>query len=144
MHFDAPVAQAHSEMSNPGDAEARRQRADPAPLLRINRVDRIDSSRGGAHLYHQWGPIVDNEVDLSAAQRSVSGDDVEAPLLEPLGGDGLAQPSQLRPPISQMEISVFSSFSTLTSRKVRTWTCSKKRAGRNMSQTHASDMVTSK
>jgi len=111
-------------------------------------VDGVDGITGSCDRPHLDGnsdvTVPEDEVDLAIGPFYVGGLEPQTLFGEPPGCDPLARRTYRGAAAGQSLSSVFSSFSTLTSRKVSTCTFSKNRAGRNMSQTQASLMVTSK
>ena len=82
-----------------------------------------------------------NEIDLTTANSDVPSNDRHAVSLEKGGGNGFPQPSDIR--FSQIW-TPGSSSSMLMSLNVMTRTLCRNRAGRYMSQTHASSKSISK
>jgi hypothetical protein len=145
VHFHSPGAEANPEITDPGDPEPPGETAHMHPLVRVDGVDRVAVAGHGPNLdRHPTPSVLDQYVDLPAIHLDVTGNDAKATPRQPPGRELLTGRAQFSAARAQSFSSVFSSFSTLTSRNVRTWTCSRKRAGRNMSQTQASLITTSK
>lgn len=115
------------------------------PLVLVDGVDRVAVASDGSDLdRHPTPSVTDQNIDFPAIHFDVAGNDGKTARRQPPGRELLTGRAQFGAARAQSLSSVFSSFSTLTSRNVRTWTCSRKRAGRNMSQTQASLITTSK
>jgi hypothetical protein len=145
MHLGAPVAQGYAdEIDSPGTSRAP-QTSDVTSLGLINRIDGVAGTRDGSDLdCHSGCAVESQEVYLSTPDFDIPRRDLQALLPQPPRRQSLPGLTEHRPAVAQSFSSVFSSFSTLTSRKVRTCTFSRNLAGRNMSQTQASTIVTSK
>jgi hypothetical protein len=145
VHFHSPRAEANPEITDPGDPEPPGEATDMHPLVLVDGVDGVAVAAHGSNLdRHPTPSITNHDVDLPAIHFDVARNDGKATCRQPPSRELLTGRAQFGAARAQSLSSVFSSFSTLTSRKVRTWTCSRKRAGRNMSQTQASLITTSK
>lgn len=123
----------------PGEA------TDTPAFIVIYGVDGVATAGRCPDFDHDLLPTVPgDEIDLTVSQVDVAINDSETLAGEPPDRDILSYGASPVARVDQSLSSVFSSFSTLTSRKVSTCTFSRNRAGRNMSQTQASVMVTSK
>lgn len=145
VELDGIGSERDSEKVDSARPDTTGQRRDPSPLGGADGVERVTVAGDGAHLDHDRGPAVPgDQVDLPVTDYDIAATDFEPLAEQPPGCDSLAGAPQRCAGVVQSLSSVFSSFSTFTSRKVRTRTFSRNRAGRNMSQTHASLIVTSK
>lgn len=145
MELDGLGSNRDPEKVDPARPETTGQRCDPSSLGGVHRVERIALPGDGPYLYHHCGPAVPgDQVDLSVTDTDIPTLDLEPLSRQPPSGDLLAGTADRPSRVAQSLSSVFSSFSTFTSRNVRTRTFSRNRAGRNMSHTQASLIVTSK
>lgn len=145
MELDGGRSHRHSEKVDTTGPDTSGESTHPTTFLVRDCVDGVTSAGDGPHLDNDdRRPVAGDDVDLATVDDDVGGFDLEIMLGEPPRGQPFSNPSQGGTGVGQRLSSVFSSFSTLTSRKVSTWTFSRNRAGRNMSQTQASLMVTSK
>lgn len=144
VHDDRRVPDPHPEVPHPGDASACGESRYVAALLVVHRVDGVAITGDGPHLDGDSpDAVVSYEIDLPTCDLDITGHDADTQLTQPPGGDDLTGPANPGA-VDQSLSSVFSSFSTFTSRNVSTWTFSRNRAGRNMSHTQASLITTSK
>jgi hypothetical protein len=145
VNLDTPSAEADSDEIGPGGPDPSGESSHMASLGEIDRVDGVTGAGDRPHLdCHPGATVPGEEIDLAGVDGYVPSLDDQTVLGEPTGRDRLARRTCLDAVIAQSLSSVFSSFSTLTSRNVSTWTFSRTRAGRNMTQTQASVKVTSK
>jgi len=145
MDLYPPAAKGNPNEIDPRHTGTAGQRCDAASLAWIHRIDGIARAGDGAHLDGDaLGTIASYEIDLAFGEHQIALFDDQTAFSQPARRDRLADRAYGDAAIGQSLSSVLSSFSTFTSRNVSTWTLSRKRAGRNMSQTQASVMVTSK
>ena len=145
MDLDSPRPEAHSHQVDPANACLRRDSRHVGSFDGIDGVDRVVTGGDAAHLYGDTAATVGHdEIDLATGNNDIASQLDEPPAGEPKCREPLTRRAQGCAALAQSLSSVFSNFSTFTSRKVSTWTCSRNRAGRNMSHTHASLMTTSK
>lgn len=145
MELYPPATQANADQIDPGRTYTACEGCNVKSFGGVHRIDRVTGTCDGPHFDGYSNIAVpDDEIYLAVPERHVAPLDDEAPAGQPLRGDRLPGRTDIDAAIPQRLSSVFSSFSTFTSRNVRTCTFSRNRAGRNMSQTQASVMVTSK
>lgn len=145
MNLYSPVTKSDSNEVDSGRARLPSKTPDVMPLALIDRIDRVALSGNRSDLDgHGGGTISHDQIDLATFDLDVAGHNLETLFGQPPFRETFSCRARVCAVLAQSLSSVFSSFSTFTSRKVSTWTCSRKRAGRNMSQTQASDMTTSK
>ncbi len=145
MDLDASISKGETHEVHASGPQGPRKCAHMTAFAPIDGIYRIAGPADGAHLDGHASPVIDGEeVDLTTFDLQVPIQDRHALRGEPPGCQMLPGHTQRKARVDQMEISVFSNFSTFTSRKVRTRTVSRNRAGRNMSHTQASLMITSK
>jgi len=130
---------------DPVGADRRAKSANPLSLADVHGVDGVAITCDRAHFdCNPSTPVGHEQIDLTTFDDDIARMKGETSSGEPPGGDRFPGRTQLSAGGRQSFSSVFSSFSTLTSRKVSTCTFSRNRAGRNMSQTQASRITTSK
>jgi len=145
MHHDTPGVEPDSDEVDSRDAGAARQPPDVPTLFLVDCIDGVTAAADSAHLHcHQSVVIRHQEIDLAPCDLDIAGHEAHALFRQPPCCETLTRRTNEGAASAQSLSSVFSSFSTFTSRKVRTWTCSRNLAGRNISQTQASFMSTSK
>ncbi len=146
MKVDVGGAQSHAYVVDTLGADRSGQLLHLHALRDAYSIDRVVMVPGsGADLDGHPGPaVIGQKVDLTAIHGNIGREDAKPVILEKASGQLLPETPHSRALVSQSFNSDFSNSSTFTSRKVRTCTCSRKRAGRNMSQTQASFISTSK
>lgn len=133
------IPERHPEKVDAGRTDACSESPNMMTLLTGHRVDGIPVLGDRSNFDdHPLATITGNQIDFPVDELHIAGNDRQTLLGQPPGGEALPGRTNTGAAVAQSLSSVFSSFSTFTSRKVRTWTVSRKRAGRNMSQTHAS------
>lgn len=145
MDLGTPLVEGDPDVVDSRHPEPTAEPSDVGSFAGPDRVDGVATGADRPHLHGNATPVICHEqIDLAPG-------DLEIPTLEPETLAGQPTQGQILPggtegdPASAQSLSsVFSSFSTLTSRKVSTCTFSRNRAGRNMSQTQASRITTSK
>ncbi len=145
MNLDAPGPESDADQVDSGCTDSPGDTSNVGSFRRVDGVDGVPRSRHGSHLDRDSLASVEHEqIDLPAGHTDVAVQLDEPVAGQPPGGESLSRRTVRGAACAQSLSSVFSSFSTFTSRNVRTWTCSRNRAGRNMSHTQASLMTTSK
>ncbi len=145
MDFGSPRPETDSDQVDPGRPRSRCDAPHVGSLGRVDGVDGITRPGHRPHLNGDTPTCVEHEkVDLPAGDGDIPAQLDEPVADQPPGGESLTRRTDRGAAPAQSFSSVFSSFSTFTSRNVRTWTCSRNRAGRNMSHTQASLITTSK
>lgn len=145
MHLKGLPPERNPDQVDACYAECGGQMLHPSSFGRVDGIDRVALAGRGANLDGNASPPIEGEqIEFTTRNFDVAVDDRQALVGEPPRRDSFPCRTDLGTAPTQSLSSVFSSFSTLTSRKVSTCTFSRKRAGRNMSQTQASVMVTSK
>ena len=138
-------SESHADEVDPTRSHCASEPAHSSALVVVDCVDRIAVTGAGPDFDHDGLLTVPgDEIHFTTAKLEVAIENLNTVAGKPPGGDVLTPRADLATSVGQSLSSVFSSFSTLTSRKVRTCTFSRNRAGRNMSHTQASVMVTSK
>lgn len=143
MNLNTPGPESDADEVHPGGLQSSGEVPNVIAFGAVDSVDGISGTGPGPDFYHHLRRTVTGDnVDLATVDFDILPDHRETLLAEPPGSKPLSRIPHRG--VAQSLSSVFSSFSTFTSRKVRTLTCSRNRAGRNMSHTQASLMVTSK
>lgn len=87
----------------------------------VDRVDRVSGSRDGPYLNgYACRTVTNEEIDLATVDNDVPVLGRDTSLGQPSGRERFSRRTQVETAIGQSLSSVFSSFSTLTSRKVST------------------------
>lgn len=145
MDFDSPRPETNSDQVDPGCTRSPRDASNVGSFGGVDGVDGVTRPGHGSHFHGDTPTSVEHEkVDLPAGDGDIPAQLDEPVADQPPGGESLTRRTDRGAAPAQSLSSVFSSFSTFTSRNVRTWTCSRNRAGRNMSHTQASLITTSK
>lgn len=145
MNDDAPRVESDADVVDTRCADLAGELANVTSLGSVDGVDGVVAAGHGADFDDDPLRLIGHQqVDLTSVDLQIRGDNVQPLLGQPPGRESLSDGAQEGAAFAQSLSSVFSSFSTFTSRKVRTWTCSRNLAGRNMSQTQASFITTSK
>lgn len=127
MDVDPGGIQPDADNVGPGGADLSGEPGDPFPLLRIDRVYRVVSADSSTYFDgHSFSTVYREDVDFPTSDSSVGCEDGETLVLEEPNGETLPVTTYVRS-TAQQPISggrpTCSSCSTLTSRKVSTWTC---------------------
>lgn len=123
MELDSKVGDADTQEVATRSPDPGGETPHPDTLCVVDGIDRIGPPGRGADLHcDQCAGIVRQEIDLTIRECHVGLDD-----LQPVGGQKpcgqpLPRGAEAPSPVVQMGSSDFSNSSTLTSRKVRTWT----------------------
>lgn len=121
MDLDSPITNSNPEIVDSRRFDLASQTPHMRSLGRSDRIDRIASGGDGADLdSHPDLSIAHEKVDLTAVHLKISIQEGESLLAQPRDREPLTDLAEHRPSSTQSLSSVFSSFSTFTSRKVRT------------------------
>lgn len=121
VDLHTPGPETNSEKVDPGDTSLAGQPSHVASLGHVHGVDRVAFAGNRPDLYgHRLAFIRHEQVDFPSIDIHVPGERSETLFGEPPRGEPFPGGSHQCPGLAQRFNSVFSSFSTLTSRKVRT------------------------
>lgn len=123
MEIHTLTGDPHTDEIDSLRSDPHRQTLDPVSLPIVHGPDRITSGGRGPHFDgNKDVPVLGEQVDLTIGKGHVGLDNREAVGREEPCGQPLSGITETSPAVVQMGSSDFSSSSTLTSRKVRTWT----------------------
>ena len=123
MEVDPMLSDADTEEIAAACPHSDREPLHPGPLAPIDRIDRIASSGSGSHLNGDGGAAINGQqVDLPIGESHIGLVDLQPMSRQKPCGKTLPGDSKTPSGVLQMGSSDFSNSSTLTSRKVRTWT----------------------
>lgn len=123
MEVDRIFTETDSQEVDALDPQPRGQPSHPSPFGLVDRVDRVVPTGGGSNLHSDQGrAVAGDEIDLTTLELDVCIVDCQAVVGEEPGRKTFPRFAEGSSRVDQMGSSEFSSSSTLTSRKVRTWT----------------------
>lgn len=124
MDDDPLIAEADTDEVDTSSPDRPSEPTDPHALALIHRIDGVGEIAGdGPHLDDDAGGAVSGQdVDLAAIDLEIARHHIETVLTQETSGYRLPDPAN-RDPVGQIDISCCSNSSTLTSRKVSTFTC---------------------
>src|SRR5690606_24511138 len=136
--------EAYGDQIDPGGADPMGEAGYLGAFAGVERAERVFSAGHRPHLHDQArGSLAGEDVELAGTDGDVASQDLDPVSLQEAGRHHLSCPSEAAAVFAHSS-SGRDSSSMLMSLKVRTLTLLRKRAGRNMSQTQASSITTSK